>query len=105
MKRRKKTNRPARRPEDAHLAFGPMKDPAAWTASIAIDAADDRRWLAANPTARCRKRLISRLEIQATGNPPDTIVIVYRGEQGSQIRTFHPPEDAIPLMNPKFSRN
>jgi hypothetical protein len=100
-------NQPDRdpRPEDTHLAFGEMRDPAAWLESIKVDAADDRRWLQAHPEAEFRKRSISVREIRATGDPPDTIVMISRGPDGSQIRSFHPPGASHVSIGGQFSRN
>jgi hypothetical protein len=108
MKKHRK-NDPSRRhsrPEDCHLALGAMRDPVAWAKSIEVDAADDRRWLQAHPKAKCRQRLISVREMQATGAPPGTIVTVCRGPHGSQIRTFDAPPGVLPpLTSIQPSRN
>lgn len=102
---RKENNRRKPRPEDAHLAMGPMNDPAAWLASVEIDAAADRKWFQAHPEAEYRQRLITTREMRATGSPAGSVVIVRRGPNGSQIRSFHHPGDSLPLAKSTFSRN
>jgi hypothetical protein len=82
-----------------------MLDKAAWAASIAVDAADDRCWLQSHPNAEFRKRRISVREMKATGYPADTVVTVRRGPRGSQIREFGPPESPMPLARSTFSQN
>jgi hypothetical protein len=88
MKPKKRLPRVQLAPEDIHLAFGDVRDHAAMAASIAVDAAADRKWFRAHPKANERQRPISEREVRATGRPPGTIVVVRRGPLGSQIRVF-----------------
>jgi len=96
MKKPKKKRRPGKLcPEDLHLAFANVRDPAAWAASIEHDAVADREWLRTHPKAKERVRSISPREMAALGHPSCTRVTVRRGPCGSQIRLFDVPDARV----------
>jgi hypothetical protein len=77
---------------DVHLMSGPIADPRQASRSAAIDAADDRKWLAEHPLAEYRVRPASYRELAATGMPRGSEVITIRGPYGSQLRAMLYPK-------------
>jgi hypothetical protein len=74
---------------ETHLQLGPPPlDASASEASCRIDAAADREWLKANPTAMKRERLASVRERKAFDMLPGTRAVIFRGPGRSQICIF-----------------
>lgn len=72
-----------------HLHLGPrLFDQAAAEEACRVDAAEDRKWFEQNPHRDKRERPATDLELQATGHPPRTRVLVVRGPFGTQFRCF-----------------
>jgi len=96
MKKRKRKKKKARTPvhslvigDDVHLHIGSrLHDPAAWAASIEAISDADRAWFEKHPGQDRRRRMITPVEMRATGYPPATEVVVVRSRNGSPMRLF-----------------
>ena len=76
-----------RRPNHLHLG-PPLADVAAGEKSCCIDAENDLAWFEQNPSRTVRERPATASELQSTGYPPGTRVLVVRGPYGTQLRCF-----------------
>lgn len=72
-----------------HLHVGPpLANVVAAEQTCCVEAAEDRQWFLQNPGRDTRERPATASELEATGHPPGTQVLVLRGPYGTQMRCF-----------------